>query len=78
MRVDPPAGPIHTRPYGPARRALVAKYDGPYPLTAQQADQIRDVMQTRLPGWDVLIAEADRWTFQTLTNPEPNTEERTP
>lgn len=76
MRVDPPAGPIHTRPYGPGRRALVARYAGP--LTEQQAAEVRDVMRDRLPGWDVLIADAARWTFQTITNPEPNAQERTP
>lgn len=77
MRVDPPTGPIHTRPYGPARRALVAKYAGQ--LTEQQAAEIRDLMRARLPGWDVLIADAARWTFQPLTDPEPNnTQERTP
>lgn len=67
MRVDPPAGPVHTRPYGPARRTLMARYRGP--LTAAQAAEIREVIDARLPGWNVLIVD-DRWTF-TTDQPEP-------
>lgn len=69
MRVDPPAGPIHTRPYGPARRSLIAHYPGP--LTDDQADHVRALVTARLPGWDVLIAD-NRWTFTNLDHqPEP-------
>lgn len=45
----------------------MARYRGP--LTPEQADQIREVIDARLPGWNVLIVD-DRWTF-TTDQPEP-------
>ena len=70
-RVDPP-NPVHTRPYGPARRSPILRCDGP--LNADQADLIRERIRAAVPALDALLID-HRWS---VAYPLPNHESTTP
>lgn len=72
-RVDPP-NPVHTRPYGPARRSgsVILRYVGP--LAADQAEAARDRIRSAVPDLDVLLVD-QRWT---VAYPPATTEGPTP
>lgn len=51
-RVDPPS-PVHTRPYGPGRRAVILRFE--HPLRNDEAAGLKARVAAAVPGLDVLF-----------------------
>lgn len=66
MRVNPPS-PVHTRPYGPGRHAVII--DVGQPITAHEADEIRRRIRAAVPTIDVLLIAPPTTVAYPPTNP---------